>query len=90
MLDGREVEPISTSMSSIFYSDIVGFTQISSKLSADKVARMLNNLFKRLDRLAYLHGVQKVDVGGDAYIAATNFTEDQPDDHAARLARKDA
>jgi hypothetical protein len=26
-------------------------------------------------------------VVGDAYIAATNFTEDQPDDHAARLAR---
>ena len=87
MLDGREVPPISTASSSLFYSDIVGFTAISSTLSAEKVSRMLNDLFKRLDRLAYLHGVQKVDVVGDAYIAATNFTEDQPDDHAARLAR---
>ena len=87
MLDGREVPPISTASSSLFYSDIVGFTTISSILSAEKVSRMLDDLFKRLDRLAYLHGVQKVDVVGDAYIAATNFTEDQPDDHAARLAR---
>ena len=87
MLDGREVQPISTTTTSLFYSDIVGFTRISSTLSAAKVSRMLNDLFKRLDRLAYLHGVQKVDVVGDAYIAATNFTEDQPEDHAARLAR---
>ncbi len=35
----------------------------------------------------YLHGVQKVDVVGDTCIAATNFTENQPDEHAARIAR---
>ena len=87
MLAGREVQPISTTSSSIVYCDIVGFTTISSILSAAKVTRMIGDLFSRLDRLAYLHGVQKVDVSGDAYIAATNFTEDQPDDHAARLAR---
>ena len=29
------------------------------------------------DRLAYVHGVQKVDVIGDAYIAAANLTEEQ-------------
>ena len=87
MIEGREIEPLARHMASLFFSDIVGFTSISSTLSAEKVSRMLNNLFKRLDRLAYLHGVQKVDVVGDAYIAATNFTEEQPDDHAARLAR---
>ena len=87
LIEGREVEPLVRSMASLFYSDIVGFTLLSSTLSAEKVSRMLNGLFGRLDQLAYLHGVQKVDVVGDAYIAATNFTEDQPDDHAARLAR---
>jgi class 3 adenylate cyclase len=86
-INGKKVQPISRLSASLFFSDVVGFTTISSSLSADKVSRMLDNLFRRLDRLAYLHGVQKVDVVGDAYVAATNFTEDQPEDHAARLAR---
>jgi class 3 adenylate cyclase len=87
LLSGREIEPISRPMVSLFYSDIVGFTQLSSRLTADKVSRLLSTLVALFDRLAYLHGVQKIDVIGDAYIAATNFTEHQPDDHAARLAR---
>ena len=86
-INGKQIQPISRPSASLFFSDVVGFTTISSSLSPDKVSRMLDNLFKRLDRLAYLHGVQKVDVVGDAYIAATNFTEDQAEDHAARLAR---
>eukprot|EP00292_Cryptomonas_paramecium_P004401 CAMPEP_0113690810 /NCGR_PEP_ID=MMETSP0038_2-20120614/18024_1 /TAXON_ID=2898 /ORGANISM="Cryptomonas paramecium" /LENGTH=646 /DNA_ID=CAMNT_0000612229 /DNA_START=63 /DNA_END=2003 /DNA_ORIENTATION=+ /assembly_acc=CAM_ASM_000170 len=86
-LQGKLAEPIKKPMVSLFFSDIVSFTTISSSLSPIKVTRMLNNLFLRLDRLAYIHGVQKIDVVGDAYIAAANFTEDQPGDHAARLAR---
>ena len=87
MLDGRKVEPFSKDMVSILYSDICGFTTISSTMSAESVSQMLNRLFRKFDQLAYLHGVQKVDVVGDAYIAATNFTEEQGADHAARLAR---
>ena len=87
MLQGRSIEPLYKDQASLFFSDIVGFTAISSKMEPARVSRMLDALFKRLDRLAHLHGVQKVDVMGDAYIAATNFTQDQPDDHAARLAR---
>jgi hypothetical protein len=87
MLSGCEAAPVAREEASLFFSDVVGFTALCGTLSAAKVSRMLGDLFKRLDRLAYLHGVQKVDVVGDAYIAAANFTEDQPDDHAARLAR---
>ncbi len=34
-------------------------------------------MFAQLDELAQLHGVQKIDVIGDAYLAATNVIEDQ-------------
>ena len=51
-----------------------------------QVAALLRRLFARLDCLAAAHGVQRVDVIGDCYLAATNLLEDQPDDHAARLA----
>eukprot|EP00291_Cryptomonas_curvata_P019333 CAMPEP_0172163278 /NCGR_PEP_ID=MMETSP1050-20130122/7180_1 /TAXON_ID=233186 /ORGANISM="Cryptomonas curvata, Strain CCAP979/52" /LENGTH=305 /DNA_ID=CAMNT_0012833445 /DNA_START=51 /DNA_END=964 /DNA_ORIENTATION=+ len=86
-LQGHAPSPVSRSCASLFYSDIAGFTTLSSSLTACGVARLLDDLFRRFDWLAYLHGVQKVDVVGDAYIAATNFTEEQAGDHAARLAR---
>jgi adenylate cyclase len=72
---------------SIFCSDIVGFTAMSSEMDSACVCRILHHLFATMDRLAHIHGVQKIDVVGDAYIATTNFTEPQPADHAARLAR---
>ena len=86
MLKGTTVEPVSRDMASVLFTDIVGFTTISSSLDAHKVLDLLNRLFRKFDRLAYIHGVQKIDVIGDAYVAATNFTDDQPTDHAARLA----
>ena len=32
-------------------------------------------------------GVQKIDVIGDAYLAATNMMEEQAEDHASRIVR---
>ena len=87
MLEGRKVEPFSKSMVSLLYSDICGFTTISSTMSAQAVSEMLTRIFRKFDQLALLHGIQKVDVIGDAYIAACNFTAEQPEDHAARLSR---
>jgi class 3 adenylate cyclase len=87
MLEGRCIDPVSKQEVSLFFSDIVGFTSISSEMDAGKVTSLLNRLFRKFDDLAYHHGVQKIDVVGDAYIAATNFVEDQSADHAARLAR---
>jgi hypothetical protein len=40
-----------------------------------QVSRMMTRLVTKFDRLAHIHGVQKVDVFGDAYIAAANLTE---------------
>ena len=72
---------------SLLFSDIVGFTNLSSEIPAEKVSSLLNRLYQQLDALSYRHGVQKIDIIGDCYIAATNFTEEQSSDHAARLAR---
>jgi class 3 adenylate cyclase len=69
------------------FSDIVGFTTISSKMSPTKVSDLLDRLFRKFDALAQAHGIQRVDIIGDAYMAATNLLEDQAGDHAARLAR---
>ena len=88
MLDGRKIEPINKSNVSLLFSDIVGFTALSSTMTAEKVSSMLNRLFKRFDRLAHLHGVQKIDVVGDAYIATTNFMEEQVCVHVTQVRKE--
>ena len=44
-------------------------------MSAEKVTDMLKRLFCALDELACQHGIEKVDMIGDAYIATCNFIE---------------
>ena len=44
-------------------------------MSAEKVTDMLKRLFGALDELACQHGIEKVDMIGDAYIATCNFIE---------------
>jgi class 3 adenylate cyclase len=87
IMEGRRPEPIAKECVSVFFSDIVGFTALSGAMPPARVADLLNRLFAKFDALAQLHGVQKVDVIGDAYLAACNVLEDQAPDHAARLAR---
>ena len=72
---------------SVLFADVVGFTALSAQMDASRVARMLRRLFTRFDALATAHGVQPLDVIGDAYLAVTNLDGQQPADHAARIAR---
>ena len=84
--DGRKVEAESYDCVTVFFSDIVGYTTISSKLDSMKVSDMLDRLYFRFDAISHEHDVFKVDTIGDAYMAVTNLHTDQSD-HAARMAR---
>jgi len=84
--EGRKVEPESREVVTIFFSDIVGFTDISSSLPPLKVAKMLDSLYNRFDELSGKHDVFKVETIGDAYMAVTNLVKDQAD-HTKRIAQ---
>ena len=83
--EGRKIEPESRDCVTIFFSDVVGFTQIASMISPIKVSDMLDRLYLRFDMLSHKHDVFKVETIGDAYMAATNLVKDQ-DDHVKRIA----
>lgn len=53
----------------VLFSDLVGFTKISARLSPKQLVENLNALFLRFDALAVSHGVEKVKTIGDAYMA---------------------
>jgi hypothetical protein len=64
--EGRKVEPESKEMVTIFFSDIVGFTNISSTMiSPLKVSDMLDRLYQKFDQLSHQHDVFKVETIGD-------------------------
>ena len=77
ILDGRAVDPVTLPCVSVLFCDVVDFTALSAALPAAMVACLLRRLFGRFDALAQRHGVQRVDVIGDCYVAATNFLEKQ-------------
>ena len=56
-------------MVTIFFSDIIGYTKMSSEMTPVEVMKMLNDLYSKFDVKAKEHGVFKVETIGDAYIA---------------------
>jgi hypothetical protein len=59
--DGKKVEPENHDLVTIFFSDIVGFTDISSKLDPMKISEMLDRLYHSFDALSDYHDVFKVE-----------------------------
>jgi class 3 adenylate cyclase len=56
-------------MVTIFFSDIVGYTKMSSDMTPEEVMKMLNDLYLKFDELVKKHKIHKVETIGDAYIA---------------------
>ena len=83
---GRKPGAENKEMVTVFFSDVVGFTDLSTKLADEKVSDMLDRLYQRFDDLASKHDVFKIETIGDAFIGVTNLVKDQNDDHAKRIA----
>ena len=52
----------------VLFSDIVGFTQMSTQLPADELVRRLDAIFTRFDELADQLDLEKIKTIGDAYM----------------------
>jgi len=69
----------------VLFSDLVGFTQMSAGVTAEELVSRLNELFRAFDSLAKACGVEKIKTIGDAYMVAGGLPLPQPD-HAERIA----
>jgi len=63
----------------ILFSDLVGFTKMSSQTSATDLVKLLNDLFTRFDERADALGVEKIKTIGDAYMAVAGLPIPRPD-----------
>ncbi len=69
----------------VLFADIVGFTPLSERLAADELVAVLDQVFARWDRLAAMHGVEKIKTIGDAYMVASGVPVAR-EDHAEAIA----
>lgn len=69
----------------VLFTDIVGFTNMSGKMSAQNVVKMLNLMVTLFDERAKKCGIEKIKTIGDAYMAATGLTENPDNDGASKM-----
>jgi class 3 adenylate cyclase len=58
---------------SVLFADVVGFTDMSSRIPPSELVDFLNTLFTRLDAAALRIGVEKIKTIGDAYMAVAGL-----------------
>ncbi len=69
----------------LLFADIVGFTELSSRMSPEELVAVLNEVFTVFDELVEEHGLEKVKTIGDAYMVVGGLTETSVD-HTVRIA----
>ncbi|HVY70414.1 MAG TPA: adenylate/guanylate cyclase domain-containing protein, partial [Verrucomicrobiae bacterium] len=69
----------------VLFADLVGFTQLSTRLTKEELVQSLNEIFSAFDRLAERHGLEKIKTIGDAYMVAGGLPQPRPD-HAEAIA----
>ena len=68
----------------ILFSDVVGFTAMSSRITPAQLVDRLGDIFQRFDAVAADCGVEKIKTIGDAYFAVAGVPEAKSD-HAERV-----
>lgn len=69
----------------VLFADIVGFTEMSIRMSASELVELLNYVFCIFDNLVEKHHLEKIKTIGDAYMVVAGLPEKQAD-HATRIA----
>jgi adenylate cyclase len=70
----------------VLFADIVGFTELSGRVSPEELVQRLNEIFSRFDLLAERHGLEKIKTIGDAYMVVGGLPTARAD-HAEAIAQ---
>lgn len=65
-----KVQANSFKVVSLLFTDVVGFTKISEKMSANRLVNKLDVLFRKFDEIIESNNLEKIKTIGDAYMCA--------------------
>ncbi|ETN68950.1 adenylate/guanylate cyclase catalytic domain protein [Necator americanus] len=83
---GQTVEPEGFNCVTVFFSDVVKFTQLAAKCSAFQVVSLLNDLYGGFDSIIEEHCVYKVESIGDGYLCVSGLPTRNGDAHIKEIA----
>lgn len=69
----------------VLFADIVGFTELSARVSPTDLVELLNQIFTAFDQLADQHDLEKIKTIGDCYMVVGGLPRPQKD-HAEAIA----
>jgi class 3 adenylate cyclase len=69
----------------VMFADLVDFTQLSSRISATDLVKLLGQIFSEFDQLVERYGLEKIKTIGDAYMVAGGLPVAKPN-HAIAVA----
>lgn len=85
--EGQNIEPEAFECVTVFFSDIVGFTSLSSESTPMQVIDFLSELYLCFDETLDNYDIFKIDIVGDAYIVASGLPDRNEGRHVIEIAR---